>query len=483
MSSTRDRLERLFPSRPSKNRSRPPAPASGLDTGEGPLSKLETELLGDAGRPEGNELSLKERLERLVAVAASRPRSRTSGPEEAQKRRVVPLDEALDGREEVNDAGAFYVVDRFFPLEHRHGRMELARLRDVPEEAFSILARGIEQGAVDLERALFVDTETTGLAGGSGTYAFLIGLGFVEDGAFVVRQLFMRDYAEERAMLRALSQMVSSYELLVSYNGKSFDIPLLETRFVLSRQPFSFEEKLHFDLLHPARSLWKARFESCRLTELEQLLLGLERENDVPGHLIPDIYFRYVRTGDASRLPYVFEHNAQDILSLAALTVSASDMLSEEHLPEDPIDDFSLGRLFERVEEHERSIVHYRRAVESGLSGAARRRSLRGLAELHKRKRDYDKARLLWEELSREDGAESILALHELAIHLEHRERDYEEALALCERALERLEAGFELPPGSRERWREAFEHRRRRLTRRLQGLDSGTTIDRLEGF
>jgi uncharacterized protein len=478
MSSTRDRLERLFPS---TNRSR----SSSSGSGDGALSKLETELLGDGKSAEGEELSLKERLERLVAAAASRPRSSPPRPESPVERNPMPLDEALDGREVVNDAGSFYVVDRFFPLEHRHGRMELGRLRDVPREAFSVLARGIEEGAVDLERALFVDTETTGLAGGSGTYAFLIGLGFVEDGAFVVRQLFMRDYGEERALLRGLSEIAARYELLVSYNGKSFDIPLLETRYVLSRQPFSFEEKLHFDLLHPARSLWKARFESCRLAELEQLLLGFERENDVPGHLIPDIYFRYVRTGDASRLSYVFEHNAHDILSLAALTVSASDMLSEENVPDDPLDDFSLGRLFARVEDDERSILHYSRAVESGVSGAPRRRSLRGLAELHKRKGEHDKARPLWEELSREDGVESILALQELAMHLEHRERDYDQALALCATALERLEGGFELPLGFRERWRDAFEHRRRRLARRIEGSQhkNVTTTDRLEGF
>ncbi len=192
-----------------------------------------------------------------------------------------------------------------------------------------------------------------------------------------------------------------------------------------------------------------------------------------------------MRTGDASRLSYVFEHNAHDILSLAALTVSASDMLSEENVPDDPLDDFSLGRLFARVEDDERSILHYSRAVESGVSGAPRRRSLRGLAELHKRKGEHDKARSLWEELSREDGVESILALQELAMHLEHRERDYDQALALCATALERLEGGFELPLGFRERWRDAFEHRRRRLARRIEGSQDKnlTTTDRLEGF
>src|SRR3990172_3684150 len=169
----------------------------------------------------------KERLERLVAVAQSRP-PRALEPERAPTRQVVPLAAAFrDGKEVRNELGSFFCVDRYFPLEHRHGRIELDRLLGIPRESFSVLARGSDGAEIDLERALFLDTETTGLAGGSGTYAFLIGLGFVEDGAFVLRQLFMRDYREEAAMLRGFLEILSGYELLVSYNGKSFDVPLL----------------------------------------------------------------------------------------------------------------------------------------------------------------------------------------------------------------------------------------------------------------
>jgi uncharacterized protein YprB with RNaseH-like and TPR domain len=456
MSSTRDKLERLYGNR---------RPAGAPENGA--LKRLESELLGVAATTT-SELSLKERLERLVAVAQARPR-RVIELSLPRARDVVDLERAFpDGKEVRNGLGAYFSVDRYFPLDHRHGRIELDRLLRIPRESFSVLARGSDGAEIDLERALFLDTETTGLAGGSGTYAFLIGVGFVEDGAFVLRQLFMRDYREEAAMLRGFVDLASRFELLVSYNGKSFDVPLLETRFVLTRQAYSLEEKLHFDLLHPARSLWKARFESCRLVELEQWLLGIERENDVPGHLIADIYFRFVRTSDATELPHVFEHNANDILSLAALTVSASDMLDEENPPDHPIDDFSLGRLFERVENPERSMLHYERAVESGVSGAVRRRSLRGLAELHKRKGEVEKARELWEQLSREDGLESVLAYHELAMHLEHRARDYGSALAMCDSALERLDSRLELPIGFRERWRDAFEYRLRRLRRKV---------------
>jgi uncharacterized protein YprB with RNaseH-like and TPR domain len=451
MSSTRERLNRLFP--PSKN--------DRTTSSEG-LTKLEAELLGEESL---SDLPLKERLERLVAATRNRPRRTETPP--ALEPEAQSLDGALGGEEIVNDHGAYYSVDRVFPLEHRHGRVALERLRTVPRQAFSVLSRGDGELEVDLERALFLDTETTGLAGGSGTCAFLVGLGFIEDDAFVVRQLFMRDHGEESAMLFALSELAARYELLVSYNGKTFDIPLLESRFVLARQRYSFEDKAHFDLLHPARSLWKARFESCRLSELEYLLLGLERERDVPGHLIPDIYFRYLRTEDASRLSYVFEHNCHDILSLAALTVAASEMLDEDNVPDDPLDDFSLGRLFERAAHPERSVRHYTRAIEAGVRGPARRRALKGLSDHHKRAGQWDEARRLWEELAAEDSLERIHALHELAMYHEHRERDFTSALERCETALEAIEESYEWPLAFRVRWRDAFEHRSQRLRRR----------------
>ena len=451
MSSTRERLNRLFPA---SNNDR-------LTSSDG-LPHLEVELLGEES---SSDLPIKKRLERLVAATKNRQYkpATTATPEQ----RVMLLDAILGGVEVVNDHGTYYRVDKIFPLDHHHGRVALERLRMVPRHAFSEISRGDRKLEVDLERALFLDTETTGLTGGSGTYAFLIGLGFVEDGAFVVRQLFMRDYREESALLLALGEILARHELLVSYNGKSFDIPLLESRFILARQDHCFADKTHLDLLHPARSLWKARFENCRLSELEYLLLGLEREKDVPGHLIPDIYFRYVRTGDASRLSYVFEHNCHDILSLAALTVAASEMLDEDNVPDDPLDDFSLGRLFERAANPERSARHYARAVEAGVAGPARRRALKGLADHKKRTGKWAEARRLWEELAIEDSLDRIHAFRELAMHFEHRERDFRLALDQCESALKAIEASYDWPLAFRTRWRDDFEHRRQRLRRR----------------
>lgn len=465
--STRAKLDRLFTSK-----SRAPAPAV---PSKDSLHRLEQEVLGDDAMAEG-ELSVKARLERLVAVTKARPRKtqphETGQPgqpgQPSQPRSRLALSKAVAGEEVENELGSFYCVDEVFPLSHRQGRMPLERLRHVPREAFSLLSRGDESFEIDLERALFLDTETTGLAGGSGTCAFLVGLGFVEDDSFVVRQLFMRDYDEEAAMLKALGELLSRFDILLSYNGKSFDIPLLESRFVLSRQRLSFERMLHFDLLHPARSLWKARIESCRLMELESRLLGLEREDDVPGHMIPDLYFRFVRTGDASRIGNVFHHNRHDILSLAALTVCASDLLDENHVPDDPLDDVSLGRLFARANQPERSMRHYSRAVEAGVTGVARRRALRALADQHKRRGELDDACAIWHELEDENTLESVYAFRELAMVREHRDGDFTDGVELCDRALTCLEESYDLPLAFRTKWRDAFVHRRERLKSRL---------------
>jgi len=479
---TRDKLERHLksrgglsgsPRRPSPKEQNGSAPPSQPD----PLHRLESEVLGQAA-VDDDTLSIKERLERLVAATTAtrgarwerRPRREEDGLEtyaSAPAGRRVSLDEVLEGRRVENERGDFYQVEERFPLDHWHGRMSLSRLKVVPPSAFSILAQGAEGPELDLSRAVFLDTETTGLAGGSGTAAFLIGLGFLEDDHFVVRQLFMRDYPEEEAMLHELVRTLSGFESLVTFNGKAFDVPLLESRLVLSRLRYPLAELPHFDLLHPARSLWKARLESCRLTDLEYVLLDLQRDEDVPSNLIPSLYFEYVRTRDASRVFRVFTHNRYDIVSLAALTVRASEMLEEEASPEHPIDDYSLGRLFERAALTERSMRHYSRAVESGLTGTARRRSLRQLAQQHKRQQQWGESNALWEDLAAEEGPEAIEALEELAKHREHRERDIGGAIAYCEEAITRLEEDFRLALAFRERWREAFRHRLERLKRR----------------
>jgi hypothetical protein len=420
-------------------------PSAGDASPTAPLDRLETDLLG--GTADG--LSLKERLERLVA-AASRGRSGL---------RSVALEDLVEGRRVANDHGEFFQVESASHLETYHGEMPLSRLLALLPDSVGILSGEPQLQSFDLSRAVFLDTETTGLSGGSGTAAFLIGVGFVDRDRFVVRQYFMRDYNEEAAQLHQLACDLAGFTSLVTFNGKMFDVPLLEARYRLNRTRFPLADALHLDLLHPARRLWKARLESCRLQSLEAKLLGVRREGDVAGEEIPRLYFEYVRSRDARALPRILEHNRVDIVSLAALAVLACQWV-EEGRAEDPRDVFSLGRVLERAELYERSEAAYRRAVAE--DSPVRVPSLLRLAARAKRTGDHAMALELWSEAA---AAGDCLALRELAVHHEHRTRDLSAALEASERALGLLASCRD---AGALRQAAEFERRRQRVVRKL---------------
>ncbi|MCG6920156.1 MAG: ribonuclease H-like domain-containing protein [Acidobacteria bacterium] len=437
----KDRLRRLR---------RDPDPAPDLE-------RLERELLGEAS-PDGDEVaSLKTRLEALVAATAERDRrGRAGGRPEPPP---VPLEELVAGMRRENERGEFFVVDTSVHLEVRHGDVPLSRLHTVAPGTVSVLAAEAELGDFDLGDAVFLDTETTGLAGGTGTAAFLIGAGWVEGDRFVVRQYFMRDYHEEAALLQGLADDLAGFSRIVTYNGKAFDVPLLEARFHLNRSLFPLAEAPHLDLLHPARRLWKARLESCRLQSLELALLGLRRHGDIPGDEIPQVYFDWVRRRDARMLARVFEHNRQDIVSLAALAVLACQWV-EESQAEDPRDVYSLARVLERAHLFERSEEEYRRAVTLG-AGDLEGPALLRLGLRAKRAGDFARAADLWEEAGKAGEPEGW---RELAMHHEHRTRDLEAALRAVDRGIRVVEHDRDA-----RSWhlREGLRHRRERLRRK----------------
>jgi hypothetical protein len=391
----------------------------------GDLDGLEQAVLGEA--PEDEFLTLKARLERLVAATA-----RGRGPSPV---RHAALEEMVQGHRIVNDRGECFRIDNELHLETRHGEVPLSRFRNLVPGSVGLLTGEPALDSFDLREAVFLDTETTGLAGGTGTAAFLVGIGFVEGDRFVVRQYFMRDYHEEPALLAALAEDLRRFQRIVTFNGKMFDVPLLETRYRLDRQRFPLSDAPHLDLLHPARRLWKARLESCRLQVLEAELMGVRRHGDIPGEAIPGIYFDYVRRRDARAMARVFEHNRIDIVSLAALAVTACRWV-EEGSAEDPRDVLSLARVLERARLYERSEAEYRRTVESDR-GALRVAALVRLASRAKRARDHDRAAELWKQAA---DAGDLLALRELAIHHEHRSHDLAASLAAVDQALGVLE-------------------------------------------
>jgi uncharacterized protein YprB with RNaseH-like and TPR domain len=326
------------------------------------------------------------------------------------------------------------------------------------------------QSILDPEQWLFLDTETTGLAGGSGTYAFLIGVAWWESGGLEIEQFFLREYCEERSLLFALRERIAERPVLVTFNGKSFDWPLLETRFRMSRKIAVPGLRAHLDFLHPARNLWRLRLGSVRLSELERHVLGWDRGQDVFSGLIPQIYSDYVRGGPPERLVPVFHHNQMDLRGLAALSTRILSLLSDaESEGKDGLELFGVSRICEKRGEHARARKLYQKSIASSLPAEADRAARRSLAKLAKRAGDLDLACALWKE-ALGNSRQGYDAYEQLAIHYEHKARDPEQARQIVQEAIDELcranRAG-EITPGAYREIKERFDRRMVRLERK----------------
>jgi uncharacterized protein YprB with RNaseH-like and TPR domain len=366
-------------------------------------------------------------------------------------------DKLLDGEVIENPWGKYFLSEKFYPAHKRHGSIEISHLGDLPGEWLSGLSKG-EIPAHDPSRWAFLDTETTGLAGGTGTCAFLVGVGTIEDGGFRLRLFFMRDYDEEAAMLAGLAEFLRWYDVLVTFNGKAYDAPLLETRYRMARKPFPLERMFHLDLLHGARQLWKLRLQNCRLIELESEILGVLREGDLPGELIPYYYFEYLRTRQAFRLVPLFHHNVIDIVSLACLTAV---VLPAFAAPEDArlrygADLLGLARWLRRANQQEPALSLYRRSIDAGLADNELFAALWESALIEKKLGRHDAKLALLSDLAAVKNPFRHLAYEELAKHYERFEKQWERALEMTEAAL-RLEAS------------DGLLRRKERLARRIE--------------
>ncbi len=389
-----------------------------------------------------------------------------------------------------------------------------------------LLVPGAPATASRIDDWLFLDTETTGLAGGTGTYAFLVGVAWWDGAGLEVEQFLMRDYSEEHSLLAALAERLNQRRVLVTFNGKSFDWPLLETRFHLTRTIAPRSPCAHLDLLHPARQLWSYRAggpASVRLTELEREVLGFQalgydRRDDFPSELIPQAYFDYLRGGPAAPLAAIARHNQMDLRGLAAL---AGRVVSLAAAPgtasSEPLELLGLSRLHRVRGDARRARELYEMSLAAGLPRALERAARRELALLAKRDRDYARATALWEELVNEPGpilaagsnfrsiagcskakASSFKfspamartggagygceldAYEQLAIYYEHRARQPERAAEFSRAALGALERALRagaVEPLRYRRLKARLEHRlarldikRRRLVELIQG-------------
>lgn len=385
------------------------------------------------------------------------------------------LPEHISGEFVQNDGGRFFLHNESLDKEALHGRYALACCLELSAEDIRTLGAGR-----DIERpeksVVFLDTETTGLAGGTGTYAFLVGLGYWEEEKFVIEQYFMTDYDEELAMLIALGEKAKEFSGLVTYNGRTFDMPLLRSRFRMNRLPSTFDDLPHLDLLPASRRLWRRSLESCSLSVVEKEILGLRRSGDVPGAVIPSIYFEYVRKKSPDRLKPVFYHNAQDIISLALLTWRTARVFRcplEESLS--GMELLSAGRWKELLNDNETAVKCYESVRERCPGSAAAREARHFLAILYKRLGNWESAQPLWRQAFEDAKGPKVYRLvRDWVIFLEHKEKDYRQAMEVVREALDRLQFQKQVSREERTeglssilRYQEDFQYRLERLLRK----------------
>jgi uncharacterized protein YprB with RNaseH-like and TPR domain len=344
----------------------------------------------------------------------------------------------LHGEEVRTAHGVHYETEKLYERQRRHGSIGIVDLEDLPLDLLDPISNGQIRG-VPAAKWCFLDTETTGLAGGSGTYAFLVGVGRITPQGFRVRQFFMRDFGEEASLLSALTGHLKQFEVLITYNGRTYDQPLLETRYRMLRQRPPFSGLEHLDLLFGARRLWNLRFDSCRLVDLENQILGVERQGDLPGEMIPYVYFEYVRTREIFRLMPVFHHNAIDILTLACLTAIVPRAF---HAPGQA--EFShgaemvgLARWWRQAEQHENALALFRQAIQKNLPDDLLFRTLWDIAALEKKLGRENAALPILTDLAAARNPWRGAAFVELAKYYERREHNYALALEMTRCALE----------------------------------------------
>ena len=386
---------------------------------------------------------LAELRQRIARIDRKYADGSSGSPVMTRQRRVDAasrsfLEELISGEVVRTPLGEHFETERLWERHRRHGSVDIGDLFELPNDLLAPLSDGAIASAHPAKWA-FLDTETTGLAGGTGTYAFLIGVGSIDAAGFRVRQFFMRDYGEEASVLSRLSEYLASFDVMVTYNGKAYDQPLLETRFRMVRARHPFDRMEHLDLLFGARRLWKLRLESCRLVDLEQQVLGVERQGDLPGEMIPYCYFEFLRRQEAFRLVPIFHHNATDILSLACLTAIVPKAFRSEagaRALQHGADLLGLARWLTQAERHQEALELLRRAVDLGLPDHLLFRTLWDAAALERRLGREEAALGAVAELAQSRNPYQARALEVLAKDYEHRQRNYAMALEMTLTAL-----------------------------------------------
>jgi uncharacterized protein YprB with RNaseH-like and TPR domain len=406
------------------------------------------------------ELNTRQKLEKLLALSRKKESEKKAGPgQDINRPSSSPARQP------------YLVLENNFNLSSSYGQIPISLGLNIPGQVLYLLSRDEAFQTLSLAGSIFIDLETTGLAGGTGTIPFLVGLGFFDQQGFKIVQFFLNDLASEFKMLEELTALLQDkkFTSVISYNGKGFDLPLLETRFTLNRLRCPLSALPHLDFLFSARYLWKHKYESCRLYNLALAHLGADRAEDIPSEEIPWRYFQYLRTGDFSLVEPILYHNQEDIMSLYGVVVAGAlavgHSLENQEMEIDSLELFGLGKIWEKAGEKKKSAELYEKALNQKLPVELSVKVKKNLALYFKKCGDWEKSLKLWQDLSQ--NSRDLDAWRELAMYYEHQVRQPQTALEL---ALDGLALSRDINPA----FEKDFEKRIDRLTKKLNGAGRG---------
>lgn len=376
----------------------------------------------------------------------------------------------FDNEEVSNSQGTYLKTSQKYPLDYKHGLYRIEKFfYNINSKILQTIANTKLKPNIEniKDNILFIDTETTGLMGGTGTVAFLIGVGYFKNNKLTIEQHIMRDYDEEPPMLIKIKELLDKKDILVSFNGKSFDLPLIKTRMILNRYKYS-NHKLHLDLLHSARRIWSF-LDSCSLESLENNVLDFKRKDDIPGSMIPGVYFDFIEKKDYKLLAPVIEHNIYDILSLITLFTHLKEVHSNNIEDLSSYELYQLGRLKEKEKDFHSCINHLEKAVDKSEESEIKYRALKKLSWQYKRINRYEKALEIWDFLIKK-GKLGIFPYVEKAKYLEHHLKEYKTALDNTEKAIDLLVEKKVIINKYKEKISK-LEHRKNRLIKKINNL------------
>ncbi len=353
--------------------------------------------------------------------------------------------------------------DFSYPITSQFGKIELSQWFTISSKLVATISGDNDFLNLDPMKFLYFDTETTGISGGTGTIPFMLGFGFFENDSFKIKIFILNDLYREEKFLEEIDEFLESHNFsaTVTYNGKCFDFPLMETRYILYRKRFPLLKIPHLDFLFPARTIWKNTFESRKLGYLGDVLLGISRDEDIDGSQIPALYFNYLRNNRFFLIEKVIEHNALDLVGLSSLLLLGLRYVEDISHTNDEGEIFGVAILYEKYGDLEKANKLYEVLKESALRKDIISNSIKRLSAIKKKKKLYIEAAELWKILS---NYSDHTAYKELSIHYEHREKDYFKAIEFVERGLEKIDLT--------KTQKKDMEKRLKRLQRKIKALE-----------